>query len=86
MPALKFEHTVMLHLIIKILLINRPLKMSLLAYWLIFNPFAPISHAEEAFVEHEAASSSSDQPTTFHPLDKAAIDLDAQRKISGYYV
>jgi hypothetical protein len=86
MPALKFEHTVMLNLIIKSLLINRPLKMVLLAYWLIFNPFAPSSHAEEAIVELEAASSSSDQPTTFYPLDKTAIDLDAKRKISGYYL
>jgi hypothetical protein len=86
MPALKFEYTVMLHLIIKSLLINRPLKMSLLAYWLIFNPFTPISHADEIRFNENADSISAAEKNQLGLAEITAEARAADRAKNGYYV
>ena len=86
MLALKFEHTVMLHLIIKSLLINRPLKMGLLAYWLIFNPFAPISHADEIRISENVGSISAAEKNQLGLAEIEAEARAADRAKNGYYV
>ena len=86
MPALKFEYTVMLHLIIKSLLINRPLKMSLLAYWLIFNPFTPISYADEIRFNENADSISAAEKNQLGLAEITAEARAADRAKNGYYV
>jgi len=86
MPALKFEHTIMLHLIIKSLLLIRPLKLALLAYWLIFNQFAPISHAEEMLVSEEADSVSAKEKNQLRLEEIVAEVRAADKAKNGYYV
>ena len=86
MPALKFEHTIMLHLIIKSLLLIRPLKLALLAYWLIFNQFATISHAEEMLVSEEADSVSAKEKNQLRLEEIVAEVRAADKAKNGYYV
>lgn len=86
MPALKFEHTIMLHLIIKSLLLIRPLKLALLAHWLIFNQFAPISHAEEMLVSEEADSVSAKEKNQLRLEEIVAEVRAADKAKNGYYV
>ena len=86
MPALKFEHTIMLHLIIKSLLLIRPLKLALLAYWLIFNQFATISHAEEMLVSEEADLVSAKEKNQLRLEGIVAEVRAADKAKNGYYV
>lgn len=86
MPALKFEYTIMLHLIIKSLLINRPLKMAFLAYWMIFGPFAPISHAEEIRFSENADSVSAEEKIQLRLAEIVAEARAADRAKNGFYV
>jgi hypothetical protein len=86
MPAMKFEHTIMLHLIIKSLLLIRPLKLALLAYWLIFNQFATISHAEEMLVSEEADSVSAKEKNQLRLEEIVAEVRAADKAKNGYYV
>ncbi|MEY4928882.1 MAG: hypothetical protein RL279_621, partial [Pseudomonadota bacterium] len=76
----------MLHLIIKSLLLIRPLKLALLAYWLIFNQFAPISHAEEMLVSEEADSVSAKEKNQLRLEEIVAEVRAADKAKNGYYV
>ena len=76
----------MLHLIIKSLLLIRPLKLALLAYWLIFNQFATISHAEEMLVSEEADSVSAKEKNQLRLEEIVAEVRAADKAKNGYYV
>ncbi len=76
----------MLHLIIKSLLLIRPLKLALLAYWLIFNQFATISHAEEMLVSEEADLVSAKEKNQLRLEEIVAEVRAADKAKNGYYV